>query len=105
MAVLDKAGPGISYMRAALTNVKLAEKTRSLLSLAVTAVSGTASRISLKEAVLEVGMLDSATGERRGVLVDKVPTTAGDEAMSWGAINKTFTFYAERLKARMQAAK
>ena len=98
-------------MRAALTNVKLAQKKRGLLSytpigLVATAVADAAgSRISLNDAVLEVEMLDAATGGRLGVLVDKAPKAAGREALSWDSINRTFAFYAERFKARMLAAK
>ena len=111
IAVLNKAGPGVVYMRAALTNVKLAQKKRGLLSytpigLVATAVADAAgSRISLNDAVLEVEMLDAATGGRLGVLVDKAPKAAGSEALSWDSINRTFAFYAERFKARMLAAK
>jgi hypothetical protein len=111
IAVLNKAGPGIAYMRAALTNVKLAQKKRGLLGytpigLVATAVADAAgARISLKDVVLEVEVLDSLTGERLGVLVDKAPTAAGSDSLSWDSINRTFAFYAERFKARMLAAK
>ena len=111
IAVLNKAGPGVVYMRAALTNVKLAKKKRGLLSytpigLVATAVADAAgARISLKDAAVEIEMLDSVTGERLGVLVDKAPTVAGSEALSWDSINEVFKFYAERFKARMLAAK
>jgi hypothetical protein len=109
--VLNKAGPGVMYVRAALTNVKLAKKKRGLLGytpigFVVTAVADAAgARISLKDAVLEVEVLDAATGERLAVLVDKAPTAAGSEDLSWDSIKKTFTFYAERFKARTLAAK
>jgi hypothetical protein len=120
--VVSKPGPGVIYTRAAITNVKLAKKKRGLLGytpigLVVTAVSdASGARISLTEAVLEVEMLDSLTGERLGVLVDSAPAdagatagataggTAGGTELSWDAINKTFAFYAERFKARMLAA-
>jgi len=98
-------------MRAALTNVKLAKKKRGLLGytpigLVATAVANAAgTRISLKDAALEIEMLDSTTGERLGVLVDKAPTTPGGETLSWDSINEVFKFYAERFKTRMLAAK
>lgn len=127
IAVLNTAGPGVVYMRAALTNVKLTQKKRGLLGytpigLVVTAVADAAgARVSLKDAALEVEMLDSMTGERLGVLVDTAltiaakekpqqnldgaatPTTAGSETLSWYSINEVFKFYAERFKARMLA--
>ena len=111
IAVLNKAGPGVMYMRAALTNVKLAKKKRGLLSytpigLVATAVADAAgARISLKDAAVEIEMLDSTTGERLGVLVDKAPTTPGNENLSWDSINEVFKFYAERFKARTLSAK
>lgn len=107
--VVSTGGPGVAYLRAALTNVKLVKKKRGLLGytpigLVVTAARDAAgARISLKDAVLEIELLDSASGERLGVLVDKAPTTAGDE-LSWNSIKRTFVYYAERFKARMQAA-
>lgn len=110
IAVLNTAGPGVVYMRAALTNVKLTKKKRGLLGytpigLVVTAVADAGgSRISLNEAALEVEMIDSQTGERLGVLVDQAPTAAENETLSWDSINATFKFYAERFKARMLAA-
>ncbi len=103
-------GPGVAYVRAALTNVKLAKKKRGLLSytpigLVVTAATSAGdANISLKDAVLEVEMLDSMTGERLGVLVDKAPKAA-DGDLSWEAINETLGFYARRLKARMEPPK
>lgn len=111
IAVLNKAGPGVVYLRAALTNVKLAKKKRGLLSytpigLVATAVADAAgARISLKDAAVEIEMLDSTTGERLGVLVDRAPTAAGSESLSWDSINDVFKFYAERFKARMLASK
>lgn len=108
IAVVNKAGPGVMYLRAALTDVKLAHKKRGILGytpigLVVTTAGNLAGmRISLKEAVLEVEMLDAASGERIGVLVDKAPNTAGKE-LSWDAVNETCVFYATRLKSRMLA--
>lgn len=111
IAVVHKAGPGVLYMRAALSNVKLAQRKRGLLSytpvgLVATAVAdATGARISMSDAALEVEMLDSMTGERLGVLIDRAPKAAGSETLSWDSINRTFVFYAERFKARMLAAK
>ena len=111
IAVLNKAGPGVMYMRAALTNVKLAQKKRGLLSytpigLVATAVADAAgARISLKDAAVEIEMLDSTTGERLGVLIDKAPTAPGNETLSWDSINEVFKYYAERFKARTLSAK
>lgn len=109
--VVNERGEGVMYLRAAITNVKIAKKKRGLLGytpigFVVGAVKDAAAgpSVSLKDAVLEIEMLDSSTGERLGVLVDKAPKGAASE-LSWDAIAKTMTFYAERFKARMQAAK
>jgi hypothetical protein len=108
--VLHKGGPGILYLRAALVDVKLAKKKRGLLSftpigLVVHAAEEAAgANIDLKNAVLEIEALDSVSGERLGVIVDKAPETAEKEKLSWDSIKATFAFYAERFKTRMQAA-
>lgn len=108
--VLHKGGPGVLYLRAALVDVKLAKKKRGLLSftpigLVVHAAEDVAgANIELKDAKLEIEMLDSVSGERLGVLVDKAPETKADEKLSWDSIKATFAFYAERFKSRMQAA-
>lgn len=109
--VVNQGGAGVMYIRAALTNVKVAKKKRGLLgytpvgfvvtSVAHSGVGG----ISLKDAQLEVELFDPVSGERLGVLVDKAPRTADDKEMSWEAVDKTLTYYATRFKARMQAAK
>jgi hypothetical protein len=108
--VVNQAGPGVLYLRVALTNVNVAKKKRGLLGytpigfVATTvkdAVAGPS--ISLQDAVFEVEALDSTTGERLGVVVDKAPETEGDN-LSWDSITKTIVFYAERYKARMHNA-
>ena len=108
--VVNKGGPGVLYLRAAIVDVKLAKKKRGLLSytpigLVVHAAESVAGAdISLKDAKLEMEMLDSVSGERLGVVVDKAPET-GSEKLSWDSISTTFKFYAERFKLRMQTAK
>lgn len=110
IAVINEKGPGVLLVNAALTNVKVAKKSRGLLSftpigLLVHAAEDAAGKdISVKDAVLQIEMLDSMTGERVGVLVDNAPKTAGAD-LSWDSINKTFVFYAERFKSRLQGAK
>ncbi len=110
--IVSQAGPGVLYLRAALTHVDVAKKKRGLLGYTpIGFVAGAVKNatvgpsVSLKNAVLEIEMLDSTSGERVGVLVDKAPKAAEGEELSWDSINKTFEFYAQRFKARMQAAK
>lgn len=110
--IVSQGGPGVMYVRAALTNVKVAKKKRGLLgytpigfvatSVTRSAAGGT---LSLKDAMLEIETYDSASEERLGVLIDKAPKTADDKEMSWEAIDKTLEYYATRFKERMQAAK
>ena len=108
--VVHAAGPGVLYVRAAITNVNLANKKRKLMQytpvgLVTSSVMNAAGmRISLKEAVLEIETLDSVSGERVSVMVDKSPTVAEKEKLSWESVANTLTYYADRFKARMQAA-
>ena len=112
LPVVNQGGAGVMYIRAALTNVKVAKKKRGLLGYTpVGFVAGTVKEaaagpsLSLKDAVLEIETYDPVSGERLGVLVDKAPKAAEEKEMSWDSIDKTLTYYAERFKARMQAAK
>lgn len=109
--VLSQGGPGVIYLRSAITNVKLTTPKRGLLSytpvgLVVHAVASAGGpRVSMNEAALEVEMLDAVSGERLGVLIDRAPKVPEGEALSWDTIRSEFTFYAERFKARMLADK
>jgi len=109
--VVNKSGPGVLYIRAAITNVKIAKKKRGLLGYTpIGFIAGAVKEaaegpsISLKDAVLEIESYDSVSKERLGVLIDKAPET-GNEKLSWDSIAKTCSYYAERFKLRMQAAK
>lgn len=109
--VVNQGGAGVMYIRAALTNVKVAKKKRGLLGYtpvglvagAVKTAAGGPS-LSLQDAVLEIETYDPVSGERLGVLVDKAPKEASGD-LSWDAIDATLSFYAERFKTRMQAVK
>lgn len=111
MPVVNQAGPGVMYIRAAITNVKVAKKKRRLLGytpigFVVTEVKNAAvgPSVSLKDAEIEIETLDSVSGERLGVLIDKAPKDVGKD-LSWDSINETFVYYAGRFKARMLAAR
>ncbi|MCO6412223.1 MAG: DUF3313 domain-containing protein [Thiogranum sp.] len=109
--IVSQPGPDVLHLRAGLINVKLAKKKRGLLGYTPVGIVITAAkdavgaRVSLKDAALEIEALDSVSGERVGVLADKAPKVADTEDLSWDSISKTFEFYAQRFKARMQAAK
>lgn len=106
--VVNQAGPGTATLRAAITGVKIAKKKRGILGytpvgLVVTAAQdASGGRIAVDEAVLELEVVDSVSGERLGVMIDKAPKTTEDK-LSWESINATFEFYAQRFKDRMRA--
>jgi hypothetical protein len=110
--VVNQGGAGVMYIRAALTNVKVAKKKRGLLGytpigfvVTTAASAATGPSLSLQDAVLEIETYDPVSGERLGVLVDKAPKAADEKEMTWDSVGKTLTYYATRFKARMQAAK
>jgi hypothetical protein len=109
--VINQAGQGVIYFRIALSDVKLAKKKRGLLGytpigfVVTAAVDSAGGNISLKNAEIEIEALDSVSGKRLGVVVDKAPTVDPDEKLSWDSINHTMVHFAERFKQRMSAAK
>lgn len=108
--VVGKTGAGVLYARIALTNVLMKKKKRGLLSftpvgLAVTTVQDIAGkRVSLKNAVFEAELLDGASGERLGVLVDRLGASSGEKEYSWDAVVAAADFYAKRFRSRLDAA-
>lgn len=110
--VVQVPGAGVLYVRAALTGVNLEKKKRGILGYTpvgalVTAVKDAAGmRISLQNAALEIEALDSQTGERVGVIIDRDLSEKGGSKheLSWKSIQDTLNFYAARFKARMLAA-
>jgi hypothetical protein len=113
-AVVEKPGPGVLVLRPALTNVDLKKKSRGLLSFTPVGLVAYAARdahtkqFSLERAVLEVEALDGASGERVAVLIDRTPQkTGGAEAdkIDWSNLDGALSFYAQRLRERMNAAR
>jgi len=108
--VVDKLGTGVLQVRLAITDVNLQKKKRGLLSftpigLAVTAAKDSAGkRISMAGAALEAELHDAVSGERVGALLDRKPKDATEEKLSWGAIENTLKFYAQRFRARLDEA-
>ncbi|MBZ5589378.1 MAG: DUF3313 domain-containing protein [Acidobacteriia bacterium] len=111
--VVQVAGSGVLYMRAALTGVELKKQKRGILGytpvgFVVTAVKdAVGKRISLQKAALEIEVLDSQTGERVGVIIDRDLSEKGGSKheLSWKSIQDTLNFYATRFKARMLAVR
>jgi len=111
--VVDAAGSGVLYVRAALVRVKLKKPARGLLSytpvgMVVTAAQdATGKRISLHDATFELEAYDAVTSEPVAVIVDSRPTTKtdGKDELSWKSIEDTFKFYAARFKSKVLAAR
>jgi hypothetical protein len=59
--------------------------------------------VILDDAVIEVELLDSMTGERLGVLVDQQKKTSEKGKASWSKLEQALTFYAQRFRQRMDA--
>jgi len=113
IAVVDQPGKGVLVARIAITNLKAKKKKRGLLSftpigLAVTAAQGSAGRnLKLKDAGLEIELLDGVTGEQLAVLIDKqaLADEEGNTEQSWSGIETTLAFYAKRFKERLESGK
>lgn len=106
--VIEEKGPGVLYVRAALTNMRVAKISRGLLGFSPFGYlvdSSAGPPYILKDTTLEIEMFDSMSGERVGVLVDKAPGALYGEKPTWDAVDKTLVFYAERFKARMEASR
>ena len=114
--VVSRPGPDVLGLRIAITNVQMRKAKKRLVSftpigLAVTGAKALAGKnISLVDATIEVEMLDSTTGERLGVLIDRQSDTAKKKKKkkkkkktSWDDIEETLKFYAERFRGRMDA--
>ena len=106
--VINTTGKGVLVLRLAITNVKMKKKERSLLGympigFAVTTLQDMAGkRIQLADATIEAELLDGETGERLALLVDDVSKNLDDDAEpSWESLNSALTFYAKRLRTRL----
>jgi hypothetical protein len=108
--VVDQPGPEVMVLRAAISDVHLKKKKRGLLGYTPVGVVVTAARdavgarVSMKDAVLEVEILDASSQERIGVLVDRAPVETQTGDISWESIEHSFAYYAERFKLRMQGS-
>ena len=107
--VVGTAGPDVLGVRMAIANVKMKKKGRSILNFTpvgfalytVKDVAG--ANIILDDAVVEIELIDSTTGERLGTLVDQQRATASKGKASWSKLEKALTFYAQRFRQRWDA--
>ncbi len=107
---VSKPGPGVLWVRLAVADVRLAKKKRSILNFtpagfALRAIQDAAgTTVLLQSATLEAEMLDSHTGERLAVLVDRQSAATGSKVASWDTLNETLVFYAKRFRSRLDKA-
>jgi hypothetical protein len=110
--VVSNVGPDVLRIRLAITNVKMKKKKKSLLSftpigLAVTGIqAASGANIILSDATIEMELLDPQSNERLGVLIDRASDSVGKKGKkkkktSWGDVEKTLKFYAERFRGSM----
>ncbi len=107
--VVNTSGAGVLMVRLGITNIDMQNKKRGLLGytpmgLAATTLGNlTGLRVQLKDAVLEVEMSDSVSGEVLGLLVDEQADRGSSGGASWEAIAQRLSFYAKRFRARLDA--
>jgi hypothetical protein len=108
--LVDKPGPGVVLIRAAITNVKATRPKPKWYN--YNPIGGIAYGIKrigyhdviLSDAVMEMEILDSETGKTLGALVDTgVGINKKDQAKrTWEDVEKTLEFYANRFHKRIE---
>ncbi len=107
--VVDSRGEGVLWARMAISNISMKKKKRSLLNYTpigfglYTLKDVAGANIKLEDAVIEVELLDSVSGELLGSLVDSQKATAKKGKASWAKLEEALTFHAQRFRARMDA--
>jgi ABC-type amino acid transport substrate-binding protein len=112
IAVVDKAGPGVLYVRIAASNVHLKKKSRGLLGytpagfIVTTAVaSGQAmeQKVILQDMNLEMEVQDSQSQAVLVAIVDKIKTGKKAKASdSWAQEHTVRAFWANRFNCRLE---
>ena len=107
--VVGEPGEGVVVIRLAITDVYAMKKKRGVLGYlpvgaVVGAVSGKYKRINLKDATIEVELLDPQSFDQLGVMIDKlsVSKVAGDK-ISWEGIVEALHVYANRFRSEIDA--
>ncbi len=107
--VVGEPGEGVVVIRLAITDVYAMKKKRGVLGYlpvgaVVGAVSGKYRRINLKDATIEVELLDAQSLDQLGVMIDKlsVSKVAGDK-ISWEGIVEALHVYANRFRSEIDA--
>lgn len=108
--VISEPGPGVLWVRLAVAEVRLAKKKRSILNFtpagfALRSIQDAAGKtVLLQSATLEAEVLDSHTGERLAVLVDRQSAATASKVESWDTLNETLAYYAKRFRSRLDKA-
>lgn len=105
--VVNTGGPDVLGVRLAITGVKTRKKGRSILNFTpvgfalytVKDIAG--ANVILDDAVIEVELVDSSSGERLGAVVDQQKASASRP--SWEGLEASLAAYAQRFRARIDA--
>ncbi len=107
--VVGEPGEGVVVIRLAITDVYAMKKKRGFLGYmpigaVVGAMSGKYRRISLKDATIEVELLDAQSLDQLGVLIDKLSVSkGGGDTTSWQEIIDTLHSYARHFRSEIDA--
>jgi len=107
--VVSKGGKGVLQLNLAITNVMMTKKKRTILNYTpggfamYTLKDAAGANVIMSDAFLEAELIDSATGEQIGILVDQQKETAKKGKASWKNLEKALTYYAQRFRQRMDS--
>ena len=107
--VVGEPGKGVVVIRLAITDVYGMKKKRGVLGyLPIGAVAGAVSgkyrRINLKDATIEMELLDAQSLDQLGVLIDKLSVSKGaGDKISWEGIVEALHVYAKRFRSEIDA--
>ncbi len=107
--VVGEPGKGVVVIRLAITDVYGMKKKRGVLGYlpigaVVGAVSGKYRRINLKDATIEVELLDAQSLDQLGVMIDKLSVSKGaGDKISWEGIVEALHVYAKRFRSEIDA--
>ena len=114
--IVQQGGPDVLIIRAAITDAKKSKPVRGvvssvylplkLISLGKQSISGTA--IGVGSVTIEAELLDGQSNERLCAVVDSRSGTAAIRSKfssTWGDVEKSFDWWAERLATRLQEEK
>jgi hypothetical protein len=111
-AIVERAGPGVMRLRAAITEVKSARVVGNTLTTVLpparllSTILGRATNVQawVGTATVEVEITDTLTGQRLAAIVDERSgaTTLRGIGGQWKDVDNAFRWWAERLRKRLQ---